>query len=367
MRGVVLHDFFSTIGGGEKVALAIASCLDADILTTNIDLGSDFFNGHHICSIGRVPSVPGIKQTTTAARFHISHDFDEYDYIICSGNWAHHAARTTIPAIYYCQDAPVRAFYDLYPDYLHQQHPLMKPVFALWAGIMRRFDQKAISHVTTIVANSRSVQDRVWKYYHRDARVIYPPVDTRQFSYKPAEDFWLSVNRLYPSKRIEIQIDAFSHMPDERLVIVGALASGDHAVQYSHHILSRITECPNISVITQGISDADLADLYSRCKGVICTSSAEAFGMVAIEAMASGKPVIAVDEGGYMETVTSECGVFIKPDYQELISGVRMLSETLEDFRVSSLKRASQYDISLFENNIRTTVRETYEKWSDSA
>jgi len=362
MRGVVLHDFFNTIGGGEKVALAIATCLDIEIITTDINLPLSFFSNRKITSIGRTLPIPGIRQTIAAARFNQIQDLDSYDYMVFSGNWAHHAARESIPSLYYCQDAPVRALYDLYPVYLKRQAPIFRPGFMLWATLMRNADKSAISRVSRIVANSGSVKKRVNEYYHRNADLIYPPVDTSAYSYKPHEDFWLSVNRLYPEKRIEIQIEAFSRMPEENLVIVGGIANGDHATQYSQDILKLIHRHANISVKTQGISESDLLDLYSRCKGVICTSHAEAFGMVAIETMASGKPVIAVAEGGYLETITPECGLFINPDPEDLIRAVKKISVYTETFQKTCESRAALFDIQNFNNKMRNEVSMIIEK-----
>lgn len=356
MGGVVLHDFFSTIGGGEKVALAIASCLDIDIITTDIGLDASFFAGRRVHSIGRVSGIPGVRQTAAALRFGLTRLADEYDYLICSGNWAHYAASPGIPSLYYCQDAPVRALYDLYPVFLKRQRPLARPFFKAWTAVMRQFDQRAARNARVIVSNSRSVRQRVQEYYHRDSPVIYPPVDTRSYYHREYGDFWLSVNRLYPDKRIDLQIEAFSRLPGMNLVIVGGFSSGDHAGSYARNILSLAERYPNISIITRGISEPELRDLYARCCGVVCTSRSEAFGMVPVEAMASGKPVIAVREGGFLETVTPECGVFINPDVSELVSALQTVASGPEGYRQHCLQRASEFDISVFSRLIREQV-----------
>ena len=99
-----------------------------------------------------------------------------------------------------------------------------------------RVGSEFIKRVGRIITNSKTVKDRIKRYYHRDASVIYPPVDTKKYSCTEYGDFWLSVNRMYPEKRIELQIEAFSRMPDQNLVIVGGVSAGDHAALYARDL-----------------------------------------------------------------------------------------------------------------------------------
>ena len=170
--------------------------------------------------------------------------------------------------------------------------------------------------------------------------------------------------RLYPEKRIELQIEAFSHMPDQNLVIVGGASSGDHADPYGSRICKMAEKSDNVTILGQ-ISDTEVIDLYSRCKGFICTAVAEDFGITPLEAMASGKPVVAVAEGGFLETVTPDCGKLINPDVHDIISAVRSVSHNPEEYREFCIKRASLFDTSVFNAAMRLITNETYETWSD--
>jgi len=96
----------------------------------------------------------------------------------------------------------------------------------------RSFDKKAIDHVDEILTNSSTVQTRITKYYRRESAVVYPPVPTARYHTKEFGDFWLSVNRLYPEKRVELQVEAFKSLPDEHLLIVGGYTSRDKLLAY---------------------------------------------------------------------------------------------------------------------------------------
>jgi glycosyltransferase involved in cell wall biosynthesis len=364
VKVAIFHDYFTSIGGGEKVVMAIADCLHADIYTTECRTPEWFDPQKRIHSLGILSTRPFLKQMGATFRFAQTDLTDQYDFFIFSGNWAHHASRKNQPSLFYCH-TPVRALYDLYPLFKSRLPQSIQPAYAAWARGMRISDQRSIQRINLIVANSRHVKERIRHYYHRDAVVIYPPVHTSRYRWREYGNFWLSVNRLYPEKRIELQIEAFSRMPDQHLVIVGGASSGDHADPYGSKIYKMAQKTDNISILGQ-ISETEVIDLYSRCKGLLCTAVAEDFGITPLEAMASGKPVIAVAEGGYLETVTPDCGKLIKPDIRDIIKAVQSVSMHPEMYREFCMNRASVFDISVFNTAIKKTTEETYETWSDS-
>jgi len=142
-------------------------------------------------------------------------------------------------------------------------------------------------------------------------------------------------------------------MPDQNLVIAGGFARGDHAERYSKRLLQDLPD--NVKVLGE-IEEDELVDLYARCRGLICTALYEDFGLTPLEAMASGKPVIAVDEGGFRETVTAETGRFINPDSREIIEAVRDISQDPEEFREPCLARARLFDITIFTEKMKDAV-----------
>ena len=353
MKIAIFHDYFGTIGGGEKVVIDMAKILDADIITTDTDAVKKIDPSVRVISLGKTIKFSPLKQISATLLFFSCDYSKKYDLFIFSGNWAHYAAHRHHPNIWYCY-TPVRPFYDLYQDFLTRLNFLTRQFFRVWVCIHRFFDQRSIRNVDRIIAISETVQSRILTYHNRRAEVIYPPVDTSLYQCIEYGDFWLSVNRLYPEKRIELQIDAFRQLTEERLVIVGGYAMGDHAARYAKKIREHVPS--NVRLLGE-ISEFQLIDLYARCKGLICTAMDEDFGLTPIEAMASGKPVIAVNEGGYKETVTDRTGVLVEPAVCSLIKAIEKIGKTPEIYKDACIERSKEFDLQVFRNKVLRWVQ----------
>ena len=147
--------------------------------------------------------------------------------------------------------------------------------------------------------------------------MIYPGVDvdfykSKSNRHKENGGYWLSVNRLYPQKRIELQIEAFKQLPDEKLIIVGGYAKGDHAWRYIKK-LKLLEELPENITYLGTVPEEELSELYGNCRGFITTAQDEDFGLTPIESMACGCPVIAwMDGAGPNQTVVNNInGLFV--------------------------------------------------------
>jgi glycosyltransferase involved in cell wall biosynthesis len=352
VRIAIFHDYFGAIGGGETVVLEMAKCLGADIITTDTDAAAKIDPSVRVISLGKTIKFPPLKQISAAARFWACDFSKEYDFFIFTGNWSHMASRSHHPNLWYCY-TPVRAFYDLYPTFISRQGPITRLAFRTWVFFHKKIDQRSIRHIDRIIAISKNVQGRVRTFHNRDAGLIYPPVDTARYRFEENGDFWLSVNRLYPEKRIELQVEAFRQMPEERLVIVGGYAQGDHASAYAENLGQDLP--PNVTLRGE-VSGNELIDLYARCRGHICTALNEDYGLTPLEAMASGKPVVALDEGGYRETVTSATGMLVSPDVGSIVAAVRGVSKNPAQYREACEARAREFDIVGFREQIKSAV-----------
>jgi len=352
MKIAIFHDYFGAIGGGERVVLDMARILDADIITTDTDALRKLDPQVRVISLGTTPKYRGIKQVVAFRKFYHCDFSRDYDFFIFSGNWAHYAARRHHPNLWYCH-TPVRAFYDLYPLFLKRLGFFSRQQFRIWAAIQKIYDRRSVGSIDRILTNSENVRKRIWKTYGREAEVIFPPVDTSRYYTAGYGDFWLSVNRIYPEKRIELQAEAFRNLPEEKLVIVGGYAAGDHSAAYFSSLRGQLP--PNVTLAGE-VSEKELLDLYATCRGFICTAIDEDFGLTPVEAMASGKPVVAVNEGGFRETVTSATGMLVEPSAESIITAIKTLGKNPASYRDACIARAREFDISRFEAGIKKAV-----------
>ncbi|HEY3422921.1 MAG TPA: glycosyltransferase [Methanocellaceae archaeon] len=349
MRVAIFHDYFSFIGGGEKLVLTLARHLNADIITTNVDydlISRMGFDDVRVISLGTLTGIEPLKQIQATWKFAACDFRGKYDFYIFSGNWAHHASKRHRPNLYYCH-AHVRVFYDLKEQTVKAlRNPLKRLLARAWIYAHSYYDKRSIARVDRIVANSRCIARRIKKYLGRESVVVYPPSDTSRFEYAGDEGFWLSVNRLFPEKRIEVQLGAFARMPDQNLVIIGGGDRGEYSGSYARMIKENLP--PNVRLVSD-LPEEKLIEYYGRCRGFIATSENEPFGMAAVEAMASGKPVIAVNEGGFVESVLDgRTGRLIRCSEDELIRAVREVGRYAADFRDACIARSKKFDVSAF-------------------
>ncbi len=356
MKIAIFHDYIGAIGGGEKLVLTLARGLGADVITSDVDKDSVEkmgFEDVKIISLGETIKLPPLKQIHASLKFGMCNFSDDYDFFIFSGNWAHYAARKHKPNLYYCH-TPVRAFYDLKNQVIKSQEKLWQRIIAKsWIEMHSWFDRRSIKNANAIVTNSQNTRNRIKKYYKKDAVVIYPPVQIKNYYFEKKNNYWLSVNRLYPEKRIWLQLEAFRNLADEKLIIVGGYSKGDHAEKN----IKFLSDIPSNVELIGKVSEDELCKLYAQCKGFITTAQDEDFGLTPVEAMASGKPVVAVMEGGYLETVIhGETGMLVKPEILEIIDAIKKISEDLEQYRPYCEARAKRFDSSIFLDKIRSEI-----------
>lgn len=348
MKIAIFHDYIGAIGGGEKLVLTLARGLDADVITTDVDEDSVKkmgFEDVNIISLGGTVKLPPLKQISASLRFALCNFSKEYDFFIFSGNWAHFAARKHKPNLLYCH-TPVRAFYDLYDVFLQRQAFFTSLLFKIWVRLHRKMYEYYMTHVCQIIANSNSTQKRIKKYLNRTSKVIYPPVDVSRFRFEEYGDFWISVNRLYPEKRVELQIEAFRRLPEDRLLIVGGYAEADHASPYARSVQKNL---PGNVEFLGTVTEGELRQLYACCKGFITTSIDEDFGIATVEAMAAGKPVVGMREGGCLETlIDGLTGVLVNPDVSEIVKAINIISREPSKFKEKCIEQSRKFDIDTF-------------------
>lgn len=286
-----------------------------------------------------------------------SFDLDEYDVVVSS---AHACAKGVITKpstvhVSYCH-SPMRYAWDGSQRYIAESGfpwVLRQTVIPYAMRRMRLWDRLSADRVDYFVANSAHVAKRIRKYYERESEVIHPPVYTERFYVsKNVEDYYLAVGRLIPYKRFDLLVAAFNEL-GLPLKIVGT------GPEYA-----RLRRMANDNVEFTGfVSDSELSDLYAECTAFVFPQE-EDFGIAPVEAMASGRPVIAYGRGGGAETVVDgETGIlFAEQSVECLVRAVESFNP--KKFSSRAIKNhAEQFNAARFRERMLEHVSFAYTDW----
>ncbi|MFC3834244.1 glycosyltransferase [Deinococcus rufus] len=232
--------------------------------------------------------------------------------------------------------SPMRYAWDLYQQYLREAD-LTRGVKATLAKValhyIRVWDQSTANRVDVFLANSEYVARRVWRTYRRPARVLYPPVDVARFDHtRPREDFYLTMSRFVPYKRLDLIVETFTRLRLP-LVVIGNGPDFDKV---------RALAGPTVQLLGRQ-DDAVVADHMSRCRAFVFAAD-EDFGIVPVEAQAAGAPVIAYGKGGSLETVRpGVTGVFFgQQTTQSLERAIGVFEGQARDFDAAVIRRHAE-------------------------
>lgn len=300
-KSAVLYDYMQVRGGAESVTLTMCNEMpELDLVTafmapeafTEAPIAKD-----RIKTLISPTTRPGWQVFKGALAFEYKTAFlRDYQSLIFSGSLAPLAVKHSRAAknVYYCHTPP-RFVYDLKDYYLDIATRLERPALkALIAYLQPRYEE-AIEKMDVVFANSKNVQGRLKRYLGLDAHVLYPPVDQERFKWLSDGDYFLSTARLEPLKRVDLIVEAFTHMPDKKLIVT----SGGSQLQALRKLAA---DSPNIE-FTGWVDDYNLTVLVGKCKATLYIPRDEDFGISPIQSLAAGKPVIGVKEGGVTETV----------------------------------------------------------------
>ena len=300
MRVALIHYWLLTWRGGEKVLKAIADLFPGcDIYTHAYDpeLTAREFPTNRIRTtfIANLPFADKLyKKYYPLMPFALEQlDLRQYDLVISSESGPAKGVVLSPHTLHVCYcHSPMRYAWDMYHDYRSQSGWFTRLSMVPIMNYLRIWDQVSAQRVDHYIANSNFVASRIHKYYRRKAQVIYPPVTVEDFNVSGgSEDFYLAVGQLVPYKRPDLMIETFNSL-GKRLVIIG-----------DGELLARLRKLAKRNVELLGWqSSSVIREYYARCRAVIFPG-VEDFGIVPVEAMASGKPVIAYGRGGVTETV----------------------------------------------------------------
>ena len=324
-RVAVVHYWLLGHRGGEKVLESICRIYpDADIFTLfyEPDLVSPYLRSRNVIPSFLNPLRRYYRKLLPLMLFALeSFDLRKYDLVISSESGPAKGVLTSAHARHVCYcHTPMRYLWELYPAYRHEFGSRFERMALLpFATALRTWDFCSAARVDKFLANSRNVERRIWKTYRRRSQVVYPPVDIDRFYNGPTEDYFLIVSEMVAYKRLGYAVRLFGRT-GRRLRVVGD--GPDYA---------RLKKLSSGCVEFCGrVSDADLAALYSRCSALIVPGE-EDFGLTMVEALASGKPVLALARGGALEIVKRECGfLYSEPTESFLESALRRFEDPRE-------------------------------------
>ncbi len=351
MKIAIAHDYFDKLGGGERLVLNLAKALKADVYTGFIEHKKTFdTKGIRIISLNVRKNLPTLIRNIQISKKFEKYKFPEYDAYIFSGVWCISAAANNKPNILYLHTPP-RYMYDLREHFEKQANYIQKIALRKFIAHWKPKDQYYMRQFDVICPNSENVKKRVGKFYgpglYRKCRVVYTGIETNKFYYKKDEGYFLSTSRLDELKRIDMLIEVFKQMPEKKLVITG---TGPEEKK-----LKKMADGFNNITFAGSVPEERLISLYARCKATIVAARDEDLGLSAIESQAAGKPVIAVREGGLLETVNSKTGIFFEPDVESLKKAI-IKCEKKKWNHAPIQKNAKKYDIKVFVRKMRRQV-----------
>lgn len=350
LRVALVHDWLTGMRGGEKVLESLCRLFpSADVLTLVYAPGSvsETIAAHRV----RTSFVQRLPRAARAYRYYLplfptaieTFDLDAVDLVIST---SHCAAKSVVPTgralhLCYCH-SPMRYAWDQFDAYFGRERlgaagtALARPVLA-W---LARWDRATANRVDAFAANSTFVAGRIARYYNRAASVLYPPVDTQFFTpgASAVQPYFLVVSALVPYKRLEIAVRA-AELAGVPLKIVGTGPD-----------LERLRRLAGPTVEFLGaLSADDLREAYRHAQALVMPGE-EDFGIAPVEAMACGRPVIALARGGALETVVpGETGLLVETPSAEAFADAmrRLAARTFDPAPLAA--HAARFSVDAFE------------------
>lgn len=362
LKVAIVHYWFVSQRGGEKVVDQLCSLFpEADIFTLILDHKSlsPLCSRHNIFS-SFVDKIPFAKN---CYKYYLplmplaleQFELQGYDLVISSESGPAKGVLTSAHTLHICYcHTPMRYVWDMYHDYMSNSGKIKRLLMAPILHYLRIWDRLSADRVDYFVANSANVSRRIAKHYRREAEVVYPPVATDDFFISDRhEDFYLVVGQLVGYKRVDLAVKAFTRS-GKRLVIIG---EGEE-MRNLRAIAGR-----NVDFLGRQPLDV-LRDHYSRCKALVFPGE-EDFGIVPVEAMASGRPVIAYGKGGALETVVEgKTGIFFHEQTEKaLMDAVARFEGMLGQFQPEEIRaHAINFGQTRFQSEILKVIQTQLQK-----
>jgi glycosyltransferase involved in cell wall biosynthesis len=365
----IVHDWLPVYAGAERVLEQMLSVFPESALYSLIECLPDdqrAFLG------GRDVTTSFIQRLPFARRFYRHYlplapmaieqfDLTDHDVVVSSSYAVAKGVLTRSDQLHISYvHSPIRYAWDLYHDYMKRGRlsGLRGMVARVVLHYLRMYDVTTAPRVDVFVANSQHVARRIWKTYRRPAQVVYPPVDIERFTRRDEkEDYYLTMSRLVPYKRVDLIVEAFSEMPDKELVVIG---DGPE-----HEAIKKLAG-PNVTML--GYQPDDAVTYYMERARAFVFAAEEDFGIVPVEAQACGTPVIAYGRGGAQETVVpGVTGVFFSEQTVEHVkAAVHEFERIRGRLRPDNIRaQAERFSVPVFRHHFAHTVHRAYADFVD--
>lgn len=380
MKKALVHDWYTVYGGAERCIESFTNIWKDFDHFTLVDSLSD--EERNIILKGKNPKTSFIQKLPLGKKKYRSYlplfplaieqfDLSEYELIVSSSSSVAKGVLTRpdqlhISYVY----SPVRYAWDLYFQYLRESK-LDKGIKGFIAKFflhrLRSWDFSTANRPDHYIAISKYVADRIQKIYNKDAKVIYPPVDTKSFTISQERgDYYITCSRMVPYKKIDLIVEAFSKT-EKKLIVIG---DGPDFEKIKKHKTS------NISLL--GFVDKkEMTELIKGARAFIFAAE-EDFGIAPVEAQACGVPVIAFGKGGALETIkgvyteendfNDKTGIFFKEQTTtSLLGAVDFFEKNETKFVTEAIRRnAENFGVERFEREIKNTIEELYFNWKNN-
>ncbi len=356
MKVAIIHYWLVGMRGGERVVEALCKLFPSADIFTHVydpDAISDVIKSHMIRTtfIQKLPlAVQWYNRYLALMPLALEQiDLRGYNLVISSESGPAKGIISEPGALHVCYcHSPMRYLWDQYFRYLEGCTKITRAAMRLTFHYLRMWDVTSSHRVDKYIANSNYAASRIQQYWRREAEVIYPPVDVNRFRVSSENDgYYLWLGKIVQYKRPDLAVEAFNRN-GRKLIMLG---DGEQL-----HSIKRIAK-GNISFVG-AVDDATVAQYLQRCKALVFTGI-EDFGIVPVEAMACGKPVIAFGQGGVTESLIENItGIFFRDATAESLNEVIHRFETVrkpfEPFAIR--QQAEKFHETVFMDRMRNAV-----------
>jgi glycosyltransferase involved in cell wall biosynthesis len=352
IRVVLAHDYLLVMRGAERTFAAMAELYSqAPIFTLLYDkLGTgERFAGRTVVTspLQRLGASQGnFRRLLPLYPLAVERlKLPASDVVLTSSSAFAHGVRVRDGAVHICYcHAPFRYAWYEEQRALAEVPAALRPLLRVQLRRMRRWDVAASRRVDSYIANSRLTQERIRRFYGRDAIIIHPPVETHRFAPGRPGDSLLVVSELVPHKRVQLVLEA-ARRARAPISIVGS--GPDHAA---------LSEAYPEARFLGRARDEDLVELYASARAVV-VASMEEFGITAVEAQAAGRPVIAAAAGGALETVLDgETGRLVRLDDLDALTRAIQDIDALAFDPARAVENAARFSVAEFQRRLREHV-----------